>query len=184
MKDVIIVSTNKLRPFAVVLKRGLGKFYDITAANWSDEYFKDNEATITNKTMLIFIGSSSIISPYIDDVFGMTKFNHHNCLWGWDGAIAKIKVEGDPENYSEFKEHSKNYAAAEKLYQGRAWELNDNKISNYDLIKFLFLRIFFPPALFFPSSLFFPLHTKEQYKYAIMTFLKFGLPDFQNSVDS
>ena len=181
MKDVIIVSTKKLRPFAVALKRGLAKYYDITAVNWIDKYFHDNEATITNKDVLIFVGSSSIIDPYIFNSKG--EFEHHNCFWGWEGAVASIKVERDPENYAEFKEHRKNLSAAKKIYQGRAWKIGDNEKSTFDIFKFLLSRVFFPPMTFFPSLFIFPLHTKEQYEYAIGTFLALGMPDFQNSVD-
>lgn len=102
-------AANYLRDFVTEKEREKGddRKYQIETTLWSDKQFEDNQATLSSKSAVVFLGKGKLIRKYTEHIdtcgeYGMT--------YGYYGKTALLSVAGKISN----KDYAKCVEMAEK----------------------------------------------------------------------
>lgn len=123
MKNLVVVAESKLRKEALALVHALSKIEDVKASHWTPQHMRDNEAQVTGRSSMIFLGKNSDTEPYIELVKSVQR--KHGVVFGFDGPKATIYVDSKPTDPERFQ---KDLKASVKAAKDAQKEVSSGKI--------------------------------------------------------
>lgn len=173
MKNIAVVADKNLRKEAIRLVHGLSKLDDVKAVYWTPKEMRDNEAQVTGRSPIIFLGKNSEAIPYIDLI--KPNMKKHGVVWGYDGSKAAIYIDSEPKDYISLKN--------ELDIVKESWK--DTSKYTHIPVGALLLSPFFASSLMLATLIAKKSKIrKAQYKFGVLSFTQDGLDEYLEQLGS
>jgi hypothetical protein len=93
LSNIAVVADDKLRKYAIKLVHAISKNEGFKSSFFTPPKFKSNEAQITGRNRVIFIGKNKVSDAYIELI--NEKYEKHGVVWGYDGPKAAIYIKNE-----------------------------------------------------------------------------------------